>query len=372
VISHVLMTADAVGGVWTYALDLAAALAARGVQVSLAVLGPVPSDSQRIEAARVPGLTLHTHAGRLEWMDDPWDDVDDAGVWLLRLADALCPDVVHLNGYCHAALAWDAPVVVVGHSCVLSWWRAVHGCAAPASWDRYRAAVAAGLAAADVVVTPTAAMGAALEREYGAMARRCVVPNGRYPVPNAAAKEPCVMSAGRLWDDAKNVRALCEVAPTLTWPVYLAGDVRHPSGETLAVPGHCLGRLDAREMAGWLARASIYALPALYEPFGLSILEAASAQCALVLGDIASLRELWDGAALFVAPHDRSALTAAINRLVDDAALRREMANAAETRAACFTPGHMAESYLYVYLAASQRRGRLDARPAPLASVNVA
>jgi len=37
------MTADAVGGVWGFALDLAAGLAARGVRTDLAVLGPGPS-----------------------------------------------------------------------------------------------------------------------------------------------------------------------------------------------------------------------------------------------------------------------------------------------------------------------------------------
>ena len=31
----------------------------------------------------------------------------------------LRPDVVHLNGYTHGALPWRAPVLVVGHSCVL-------------------------------------------------------------------------------------------------------------------------------------------------------------------------------------------------------------------------------------------------------------
>ncbi|HEX8375447.1 MAG TPA: hypothetical protein VF606_09745, partial [Geminicoccaceae bacterium] len=41
---HVLMTTDAVGGVWTYSLDLAAALATRGVRTTLAVLGPAPDE----------------------------------------------------------------------------------------------------------------------------------------------------------------------------------------------------------------------------------------------------------------------------------------------------------------------------------------
>ena len=68
---------------------------------------------------------------------------------------------------------------------------------------------------------------------------------------------------------------------------------------------HCSGRLTPPQMARVVSRApSIYALPARYEPFGLSVLEAALSGCALVLGDIPSLREIWDGAALFVDPDD--------------------------------------------------------------------
>ena len=67
----------------------------------------------------------------LEWMKDPWADVDRAGAWLLALESQLHPDVVHLNGFCHAALPWRAPVVTVAHSCVCSWWRSVHGVQAP-------------------------------------------------------------------------------------------------------------------------------------------------------------------------------------------------------------------------------------------------
>ena len=68
-------------------------------------------------------------------------------------------------------------------------------------------------------------------------------------------------------------------------------------------------------MADAYAAAAIYALPARYEPFGLSVLEAAQHGCALVLGDIDSLRENWDGAALFVDPDDAGALAASWARL---------------------------------------------------------
>ncbi|MDT8266320.1 glycosyltransferase, partial [Roseomonas sp. DSM 102946] len=66
------MTADAVGGVWTYALDLAEGLAARGWRTTLAVLGPAPGMSQRLQARQVPGLDLHLTSLPLDWLaEDP-------------------------------------------------------------------------------------------------------------------------------------------------------------------------------------------------------------------------------------------------------------------------------------------------------------
>src|SRR5690606_24637540 len=97
--------------VWTFALDLARALAVHGVHVTLAVLGPSPSPGQREEAAAAGNLALHAAPFRLEWMEDPWSDVEASGRWLLGLSGRVRPDVVHLNGYCHAALPWGAPVL---------------------------------------------------------------------------------------------------------------------------------------------------------------------------------------------------------------------------------------------------------------------
>jgi glycosyltransferase involved in cell wall biosynthesis len=102
-------------------------------------------------------------------------------------------------------------------------------------------------------------------------------------------------------------------------------------------------------MHEWFARASLYVLPARYEPFGLSVLEAASAGCALVLGDIPSLRENWDGSAVFVAPHDEDALVRAIGELIDVAALRRDMAARAHERSKGFTVERMASAYAALY-----------------------
>src|SRR4051794_934597 len=99
---RVLMTADAVGGVWTYCMELAAAIAEANVEILLAAMGPAPSAAQRAEVARFPHVQLAVSEYKLEWMDEPWSDVEAAGEWLLGIAEDFQPDVVHLNGYVHA------------------------------------------------------------------------------------------------------------------------------------------------------------------------------------------------------------------------------------------------------------------------------
>jgi glycosyltransferase involved in cell wall biosynthesis len=90
-------------------------------------------------------------------------------------------------------------------------------------------------------------------------------------------------------------------------------------------------------------------LPARYEPFGLSVLEAALAGCALVLGDIPSLRELWRNRAVFVAPDDPEALENAIVQLIEDPDRRNALAAGARSRAIERTPERMVEGYLAAY-----------------------
>ena len=348
---RILMTADTVGGVFTYALDLAAALSEYGVEVALATMGRKLSPAQQTSASRIRTLRVFESTYRLEWMDDPWEDVERAGEWLLELERTLEPDVVHLNGYAHGKLPWRAPVVMVAHSCVLSWWQAVKGEAAPSTWDRYRQEVTRGLQAGHLVVAPTKAILEAVEHHYGALPHTRVIPNGRNLLQfQPGDKEPFVFSAGRLWDEAKGVMTLTAVAPELSWPVYVAGDNTHPDGGEAHPEGvQLLGVLSQDEIASWLARASIYGLPARYEPFGLSALEAALAGCALVLGDIPSLREVWGDAARFVPPDEPQAWRETISELIDDDAERRRLAARAREQACRYTPGRMADAYLQAY-----------------------
>ena len=342
---RVLLTADTVGGVWTYAVELARALPSCNVQlgeepveVVVATMGRPLSDAQRRQAE---GLDVRDSAFALEWMDDPWEDVARAGEWLLELREEVEADVVHLGGYAHAALPWSVPVLVAAHSDVLTWHQAVRGRPAGQEWSRYAEEVQRGLAAADAIVAPTHAMLDALGRHYELPEERHVVSNGRRPL-RPRPKEPLIACAGRLWDEGKNAAAVERVAPRLEWRVEFAAGDRTPD-----------------EVEALLARASILALPARYEPFGYTPVEAASAGAALVLGDVETLREIWGDAALFVLPDDDEALEGALRRLIRDEGLRGRLAERARERSRRYGPEAMARAYADLYAALARRKVRL-------------
>lgn len=338
------MSADAVGGVWTYAVELREALAAEGVQVTIAALG----------RRSPPQAGVRWRPSRLEWEPGSAADVESSGAWLQEVAAEIGADVVHLNGYAYAALEWDQPTIVAGHSCVLSWHQAVRGVAPGSAWDRYRTAVSAGLSRTEEVVAPTEAMLGSLRRLYGLGHRGRVIHNGVGAGPAPAwRRAPVVLAAGRLWDEAKGLEVLDDAAARLPWPVELAGEA---GGGGCPRRATLLGRLPRSGLRQRMSTASIFAHPARYEPFGLVVLEAALGGCALVLGDIPTLRELWDGAAAFVTPGDAEALADTIGRLITRPAERAKLAQLALAQANRYSPRLMACSYASLYQQVRARR----------------
>jgi glycogen(starch) synthase len=349
--ARVLMTTDTLGGVWNYSIELARALRQCDTSVVLATMGAPLVSAQRREAASIPNLRIFESAFKLEWMNDPWADVERAADWLLHLEDCVRPALVHLNGYCHARLRWRVPILLTAHSCVLSWWSAVKHDRAPSQWDRYRDEVTAGLNAADAVAAPTHAMLSSLRRHYRWSGRAEVIPNGRAPEAFApVSKQPFMLCAGRLWDEAKNLGLVGRAASALPWPVYAAGANTHPQGGDARAPSiRLLGQLAPDDLARWMAAASVFVAPARYEPFGLAILEAALCGCALILGDIESLRENWDGAAVFVSTEDAQDLIDAARDLTTHPARLGEMQQKARQRALHFSRTRMLTGYLRLY-----------------------
>ncbi|TIX68429.1 MAG: glycosyltransferase family 4 protein, partial [Mesorhizobium sp.] len=62
----------------------------------------------------------------------------------------------------------------------------------------------------------------------------------------------------------------------------------------------------------------------------------------LVLADIPTYRELWNGAAMFYDAHDPRDLARCLDRLSDDAQHRRRLGGAAARRARKFSPARQA------------------------------
>ena len=332
-------------------LELARGLSAHGVEVHLATMGESLSDWQRQELADEENVTLYEGAFHRQWLNDPFEDAEGSGDWLLALEARLAPDLVHLNGYVHAALPWKSPCLVAAHSCVLSWWQAVRGEALPAGLEPYRSLVAKGLAAADLVVAPTQAMLQSIERLYRPLPHARVINNARSrPRFQPGEKDDFILSVGCIGEEAKNIGALARSAGELPWPVYVAGETSRPDGAGGTPDAvNSLGYLAPESLAPWYAAAAVYALPARYEPFGFTVLEAAQSGCALVLGDIPSLRELWDGAAVFVDPEQEGALQGELRALCADRGRLASLGERALERSRSFSASRMTEGYLDAY-----------------------
>lgn len=358
---HVLVTADTLGGVWTYARELVTGLARCGVRVTLVSFGEIPNAEQSAWLEGLPNVDFRPTAFRLEWMQDTESDLEASAEFLAGIVREVKPDLLHLNQYYYGALPVDVPRVVVAHSDVISWWLAVHGHEPPdTKWLRwYRKIVARGIQQATALVAPSAWMLTAVHALYGKPREGCVVYNGRSATlfnPHVS-KEPYAISVGRIWDSGKQVTLLAQTE--LPLPVYVVGSEQHPD-VALRNAGSLAGRSRSRvhfkgpqneaQLRQLYSRASMYAATSRYEPFGLAPVEAALSRCAIVANDIPSLREVWGDAACYFAPHDAEDLAAAMSRLHRDPELCAEYANRAYQRALQrFTSERMVAGYMSLY-----------------------
>src|SRR3954471_6021725 len=94
---RVLITADAAGTVWQYSLDLARGLARLGIESVIALLGPSPTETQRMHALRVPGLRLVETGLSLDRLSADERSLALAGATISKLARDCGADLVQLN-----------------------------------------------------------------------------------------------------------------------------------------------------------------------------------------------------------------------------------------------------------------------------------
>ena len=124
---RLLMTADAVGGVWQYATDLAGALADHGRRDDACRARPGALGASALAGGGDPA-DPHRHHRPAARLDRRRPGRGCGSIARRRRAGAQRSgaDIVHLNSPALAADArFPAPVVGVCHSCLATWWRAV-------------------------------------------------------------------------------------------------------------------------------------------------------------------------------------------------------------------------------------------------------
>jgi glycosyltransferase involved in cell wall biosynthesis len=110
-----------------------------------------------------------------------------------------------------------------------------------------------------------------------------------------------------------------------------------------------LGRVPEDEKAALYSAATAFVWPSRYEGFGLPPLEAMACGTPVICADASSVPEVTGNAALLVRPDDLESLVSAIDRVLDDAALRDKLREKGLRRAAELTWEKTARETLDVY-----------------------
>jgi glycogen(starch) synthase len=347
---RVLMTADTVGGVWRFAQELTSGLLEAGDAVALVSFGREPSMAQQAECQRLHALWGESFFyvscdTPLEWMRENKRAFGQAAAGLARVSREFEAELLHANQFCFGAAQLGIPTVVTAHSDVLSWARCCRGAElGDSEWlARYCALVQHGLDAADLVTAPTTWMMRALGEGFRLRSEQLVIPNGRSIAAQAPGERRLrAVTAGRVWDEAKDVALLGMVQSPM--PLVVAGEEECDGLRAGVLKGVELrGALSEQATLQLFANSAVYVCPSRYEPFGLAPLEAALCGCAIVAREIESLREVWGNAALYF--RDAGELSAMLKRLYEDPEFLFEYQRRAGERAQIFSREQMVRKY---------------------------
>jgi glycosyltransferase involved in cell wall biosynthesis len=176
-----------------------------------------------------------------------------------------------------------------------------------------------------------------------------VIPNGidlsRFQcIDHSRGEGVRIVSIARL-EPQKNPRLLIDAVLRLPDNVRLIlvgdGSLRAalPSSPRVEVRGVC------PDVAAELAAADIFALSSDYEGHPVALMEAMAAGLPVVATAVGGVPEIAGDAALLVPPRDVDALTQALQRLVEDLELRRELGKRARRRSAAFDVRRMVDAY---------------------------
>lgn len=132
-------------------------------------------------------------------------------------------------------------------------------------------------------------------------------------------------------------------------PSRYRGEDAFEAAESLAGRVHFTGYVTDRQLAALYRCSTVFVFPSLYEGFGLPALEAMSHGIPMACSDAGSLPEVCGDAAVLFDPHSVDAIVTAVDRLLNDEGLRRQLSVAGAARAKEFTWSKTAQLTLEAY-----------------------
>ena len=235
----------------------------------------------------------------------------------------------------------------------------------PEQARRLRDSEARALRAVRAVITTSATTAAALRAYYAVPAAQLhpIEPGvDRPPSPSAAAASPpsglplqmlCVATLTPRKGHALLLRALAAVQGR-SWHLHCIGSLTRDPGEARRLRALCAelglsaqvsfhGEVGEAELQDAMRRADLFVLSAWYEGYGMAVAEALAFGLPVVTTDVGAAAELLgcdapqraaqQCAGLLVPPGDLAGLTQALDRAINDDALRGELAAGARQRA---------------------------------------
>jgi glycosyltransferase involved in cell wall biosynthesis len=153
-------------------------------------------------------------------------------------------------------------------------------------------------------------------------------------VPQHDPRENIVLSVGSIQkrkNTARLVEAFEQTSPG--WKLILAGAAGFGASEILeqiqdsprARDIEVTGYIDNAKLHALYRRASLFAFPSLDEGFGIPVIEAMAWGIPVITSDRSALAEISGDAALHVNPNDTAELAHALQTLMDQPGLRREL-----------------------------------------------
>ncbi len=112
---------------------------------------------------------------------------------------------------------------------------------------------------------------------------------------------------------------------------------------------HLIGFADDTDLPALYSAALITAVPSLYEGFGIPVLESMACGTPVITSTVSSLPEVAGDAALMVDPTQLDAIINALERLINDQALRHDLATRGLARAQTLTWARSAQQLSDIY-----------------------